>query len=259
MLSVGLAACEREAPANNQSSVNEANASHPPAPVEIPQPEPALGRSQLLDAAHRAASAYAARRPAPSELATFAGREFTLVIPFGCPGAEAGERQAGMSWGYDAQAERLRLRAEPTINLESAPVAEVGGDYEAVEGFWIPRAWTDSEDCPRFAAGREDQTQPTRPAVGVAQFFSAADSRTRRREGRAYEAIERIEAARLPNGQGFRLVISGRVAAVASDRTIACHSPRPDIRPSCVIAVEIDRVAFLNPKTGATLASWEPS
>jgi hypothetical protein len=260
MLCLGLAACEREPPAGNRVTSDPANETRPAAPVALPEPEPPLGRSQLLDAARRAASAYAARRLPPAEAANLAGREFTLTIPFGCGGPEGAERPAGLSWSYDAEEERLRLRAEPTIDVETAAVAAIGGNYEAVEGFWIPRPWTDSEDCPPppGAAAPEDPAQPTPPSVGLAQFFTAADSRTRQRAGRAYESVARIEADQLPNAQGFGLVIEGRIATVASDRTIVCHSPRPDIRPNCVIAVEIDRVAFLNPRSGTTLASWEP-
>ena len=264
MLILGLAACRGDAPAGNQTTGNAANMSRPAAPLPIPEPEPALGRAELLAAARSAAGAYAAGRPLPTETAELAGREFVLAIPFGCPGAEPGEAQAGMSWSYEVERERLRLRAEPTIDLESAAAAAAtaaSGDVEAVEGFWIPRAWTDSEACPPARdAGTPPAipAAPTPPTIGLAEFFTAADSRTRQRAGRAYESVERIEAADLPGERGFRLVISGRVATKASDRTIACHAPRPDIRPICLIAVEIDRIAFVNPKNGSTLASWEP-
>lgn len=195
----------------------------------------------------------------PDEATDLAGREFVIALPLACPGAELGERQAGLTWSYDAQEERLRLRAEPNIGLETSPVTVAAGEHEAVEGFWIPRPWTDSEDCPPrqdATASPGTQPPPSAPSIGLAQFFTAADSRTRQRAGRPYETVERIEAEQLSSEQGFRLVIAGRVAAAGG--TIVCHSLRPDIRPSCLIAVEIDRVSFLIPNTGTTLASWEP-
>lgn len=75
-------------PKPDSSPINHVGMSRP----SVTQPLSPLSRADLLDAAARAASAYAAGEPPPSENLALAGRSFILRLPFGCTGpVEAGQ------------------------------------------------------------------------------------------------------------------------------------------------------------------------
>ena len=51
-------------------------------------------------------------------------------------------------------------------------------------------------------------------------------------------------------------MLEGRLGAFPDGRTIRCHAEGPDQRPVCVAAVQLDRVAFEDGASGATLSEW---
>lgn len=93
--------------------------------------------------------------------------------------------------------------------------------------------------------------------MGLASVFEADGSRLGRRNGRAYGYRVRgadDQVATAP-AQRYRQIIEGRMAAFADGRSIRCRAFRPDERPVCIAAVQVDRVAFED-AGGATLSEW---
>jgi hypothetical protein len=264
-----LVSCDRkapdQAPANVQTEAPTVR--REPAAAAVPVPLPALTRGDLVSAAGRAASAYAEGKPLPTA-DPLVGRAFTVRIPFGCNGpasaeAAAGEDDglAGWTWGPDRKT--LRLRMAPGDWTTSAMLAKAGAsdDWEAVEGFWVPRPWLASESCPAVRSDPlETGAHPSSSqTVGLAAAFEAGGSRVGRRNGRAYEYTVRAkgdEALASPEA-GFRMVLEGRLTSFPSGRSIECTAAGPDQRPICIVAIRLDRVAFEDGK-GSILSEWRP-
>ncbi len=236
----------------------------PPPAVAPPQPEaepPAadavLGRADLLRDAASVTAAFAAGEPgAPRALA---GKRFTIRIPFGCDGPQVGAGTAQAFYEYDPQKRTVRLVARPAVwtTLPAIP-AGASETLESVEGFWIPRPWTPSEDCPR----RREQpfpatpTSPAAPTLGLAQLFAAGAARTARHAERPYEHVLKLEAgATPPLARGYRLRLEGRFGVFPNGAAASCWSESPDHRPVCLYAVELDRVAFED-AGGGLIAEW---
>jgi hypothetical protein len=165
----------------------------------------------------------------------------------------------------------------PTIAADNSVVAALGGErFEAVEGFWIPRPWLLEPVCPAAAppaaarqpTGSDSSPQPepdsapepvpslVRPRVGIAQFFTSTDARTKRRSARPYSAVKTLEAGERAGQQGFNLVLSGRLQAPAGARVIQCTAPGPDLPPDCIVSADFDRVWIEEPATKAIVAEW---
>lgn len=237
----------------------------PLAKVEAPPPpvvEPVLGRADLIRAAAAAADSFTAGRPAGA--GNLVGRRFELRLPFGCAGPQPDD--APLRWRYDDDAEVLRLHAEPAqFSVEEWLGPEAREGIEAVEGFWIERPWTSSEDCPApvAAASPETESEATEaapaPTLGIAQIFTAQGSRQGRRNGQAYEAVVRKSADAIDVTRGLRLRLSGRIAAAAAPRPILCRAADPAHAPRCLILAELSEVAIENPANGETLAQWDVS
>jgi len=232
-------------------------------PAETPTPRlpvltPPLGRIDLLAAASAAADAYAAGRAGTPENAELVGRRFEVRIPFGCYGASP-EGGAALRWDYDPAAEALRVSAAPEVWTDVPWVRALAGEQtEAVEGFWLPRPWSNAEACPPSEARMA--APPILPApretVGLAQFFDTSGSRVPRRDGSPYRTVEKVRLEALRATEGFRLVLSGRIGALPNGQPVGCQSPTAEIRPVCLVAVEWDRVAIENPLSGELLAEW---
>lgn len=234
-----------------------------PAPTPTPTAEPVrglLGRAELIALAAAAADAAAAGRGPGPELVEADGRRFELRLPFGCDGPAAEGSNAAMRWHYDAGEEALRLHVDPVVwTGKDWGRAEAAG-AEALEGFWIARPWTASEACPvkgdqAAAAGAEPVTLPGQ-TLAVTQIFSGA-ARSGDRNIGPYQATIRMAEADLNAAEGFRLRISGRVAAARGAGPVQCLQPAgPEQRPICRINVVMDEVAIENPVSGTVLATW---
>lgn len=242
----------------------------PPAPPEQPAPTPipeppaptALSRSDILAAARAAASGYA-QGAQGDERDELVGRSFAIVIPVGCGGpmgampAEAADGLARLAWGPERRT--LQFSLTPGDWTQSALITSAGGDWESVEGVWIPRPWLDSEACPSVRADplQSGASAAAPQTVGLAVVHTDEDSRLDRRAGRAWAHTIRGEgeaAATLPEG-GLRLRFEGRVSGFPNGRAFRCRAAGPDTAPVCVIAIELDRVA-LEAGGGEALSEW---
>jgi hypothetical protein len=252
-------------PSQDNASANAANTAQQQAVPELAVPalEAILAREQLLLAAGRAASDFAAGVDDAARQKELAGRKFEFRIRFGCEGPSQASPKA-FDWSVNKEAQSLKVRAAPTLSAKDAPVKAIAGeDFEAVEGFWIRQPWLLTTACPRADTATEKQPHQKGEAaaipqtVGIAQFFTAGGARTLRRSGRAYEATRKLDEGDQPSG-GFDLVLSGRLVTLPDGRVIACTSAATD-RPSCVISAEFGKVSIERADTHEQLAVWGQS
>jgi len=215
---------------------------------------------ELVRAAADASAAYAAGEAPPKTRNPLIGQPFMLRLPFGCNGPNAATRQAQVSVHYDAAKKTVRLAAQPG-DWKGLPILQAGlqtGEAEAMEGFWVPRSWSYSDDCPaRNHDIAASPTLPSPPSLGLVRIFEAGSSRVLRRDGRAYEFTRRVpdnDPSMLSHG--YRLVLEGRIAGFADGAALKCRAETSDHRPVCIYAVELDRLAFENAEDGKTLAEW---
>ncbi|WP_246347466.1 hypothetical protein [Brevundimonas basaltis] len=259
---VMLAQCNRNEP---EPASPPAAAPEPTPPKVIATPT-AMSREELLDAVSRAASAYAAGE-ATQGSDSLVGRPFAIRIPFGCngpqptPAAATGDGLARWTWGPEQKTIQLTLTPGDWLNTALIAGAADGSDWEAVEGFWIPRPWLRKEACSSIRADalQSGEVTPSPQTVGLAAVFRADESRVGRRNGRAYAYTVRPDGdspLAAPAG-GYRAVLEGRLAAFPGGRAIRCRASGPDQRPVCVAAIQLDRVAFQT-ADGETLSEWRP-
>ncbi len=281
-----LAGCTPAEPEDNVA--NQQNASEVSVLPSVPLPQPPMDRAALLRAIAAAASAAATGADDTEVQRQLDGDRFELRIRFGCRGPVRELRNAVLGWTFDREDRTLRVRAMPTISAKDDLVAQVAGDaYEAVEGFWVPRPWVLDPLCPSAAAVRpapppsatesdeepsagagdaaeipaEDQQEtrsppPAFPKVGLAQFFTENEPRSRRRSMRPYQTVETLAEDRQIGSQGFNLVLSGRLKALADQRVIACVARGADAPPDCIVSADFDRVWMEWPDSEEKLAEW---
>jgi hypothetical protein len=234
-------------------------------PPVRPSVTPPLTRADILTAAARAASAYAAGET-PSGSEPLVGRPFAVRLAFGCGGPGTGPAEAATAdglaratWGPDHKS--IRLSLTPGDWAESALIAGAGAEaaWETVEGFWAPRPWLTSDACP--GVGRDPlqggTVAPASQTVGLAAVFATGSSRLAQRNGRAYRYTVRAEGDQplaAPAG-GYRVVLEGRVVGFPGGRAVRCRASGPDQRPVCIAAVQLDRVAFES-ADGEALGEW---
>lgn len=221
-----------------------------------------LTRRDLLLAAAEAASAYSAGTSDIEDQRLLDGRPFSLVIRL-CQGDQGRLFQRTL----DKEGGVLRLQVRPDLDAEALGDGPTGqAQFEAVEGFWIPRPWLLDAACPaEGTASRLPASSPAaativsaapaplRPTVGIAQFFDANAARSRRRADRPYEVTRNI-----PPDTGMRptdLLIEGRVSALPGGKTITCSGRSATAPPRCVISVRVDQVILRQPG-GEVLAKW---
>lgn len=223
-------------------------------------PLSAAGRAELIAAFARAADATAAGRPLPDTNRQLVGRTFSLRLPFGCNGPVSKAPFPWAGWTFDPKKKALKLTATPERWREAAWVRAIAEDmqFEAVEGFWIQRPWTSSEDCPDGSAAATEAVaaEPLRPTAGIAQFFAPDAPRTFQRGTRAYSHTIRVPDAEATKDSSYRLSLGGRVTGFPDGQPIHCWNEAPDRRPVCLIAVELARVAFENSPAGEVLVEW---
>ncbi len=266
-----LAGCDR--PASDPPA--EAASSSAALP-RLPVAEAPLDREALLVAVLRAASAAAAGQESQQAQRALDGRRFELRLRFGCPNEDAAEGDT-RKVRVDSDRRVVRIEIGPEIERDT-PLAEetAGSAFEAVEGFWIRRPWMLDAECPRSAAqpsaqgdteraqpdaaprtGAADAELPSQPAphVGIAQFFTQADARTHRRDGRAYRAAEDLEEGEAPSSAGYDLIIEGRLQGLPDGSVISCR-PNGARQPSCLISARFEEVSLERADTGELIAEW---
>lgn len=266
--SLALVQCDQPADAPDTPGAADAPTAVPEQPnLLAPQPQTALSRSDLINAAAQAASAYAEGQT-PTGTDPLVGRSFTVRMPFGCSGpsiSAAVDAEPGLArWSRSDDNKTIQLSLTPGDWTDSALIAAPRGaraaaTWEAVEGFWVPRPWMAAETCP---AAPTDPLLTGEPAaspqtLGIAAVFEADGSRVGRRNGRAYAFTVRPAAGQtlVPPADGYRLVLEGRIVGFPGGRAIRCKASGPDQRPVCVAAARMDRVAFED-AGGAVLTEW---
>lgn len=272
----GLAQCDRDRPEPA-----------PEAPVAAPPPQAtALNRAEMIAALARAASTYASGET-PREM--LAGRRFVVRLPFGCQGAaETPDRPGFASWSRSPDGQSIELRLTPADWLASPPVegGDLAGAWANVDGVWITRPWLSRDSCPPpppaispmpFTPPQDDEqpqveSQPpvTPPLLtpppaspqtaGLALYSPIDGSRIGRRQGQPYVHLIRGEADQpaQPSPRVWRVLIEGRIGAFPDGRSIRCRIEGRDVRPVCVAAVQIDKLAFEDGSSGRQLAEWRP-
>ncbi|MBA2920309.1 hypothetical protein GON01_01230 [Sphingomonas sp. MAH-20] len=264
-------------PAPKPAPAPTATATAEPILPAMPTPLPPLSRADLIEAARRAASSVAAGEArAASDLP---GRRFALSIPFGCDGPTEALKQAATGWSYDAGKGTLRVKATPQVWTDAPGLKAIaaGVDYEAAEGFWVERPWQLSETCPARspapgpspAPGEAPASSPAPlpspsatplPVVqtlGLVELFEPGTKREERRNGRAYQAVQKLAPGEIALDRGLRLVVEGRLVAFDKDQAIGCWSASPDQRPVCLIRVRFDRIAITGPTGEHVVAEWK--
>jgi len=244
----------------------------PPAPVEGPAPEPAapladpvLDRAAILSAVDGEASRVAAGLAAPAG-DPLAGRRFRMRIAFGCLGPEPappqGVSDAGAPrWSRSGDGRTIRLRFTPDDWTAGDATGGAVEGFEQVGGVWINQPWMRSEGCPAPGLPVLDMSAlPAPPTVALALLRAEGASRLGRADDRAFNFTVRgqgDEAAPVP-ARGYRLVLEGRLTPWAGGRVIRCRVNRADSRPPCAVGVVLDRLAYEDGATGATLSEWRP-
>ncbi|PZQ59113.1 MAG: hypothetical protein DI570_16735 [Phenylobacterium zucineum] len=280
-----LAACQRQpapAPAEPKPTPGPTTPEVSPAPA-------VLDRARLLQALDTATSAYAAGQADAGE--NLASRRFVIRQAFGCRGPAASSTPGlpGWTWGKDHKTVEISLA--PIDWTKGAVFDEMDTPWEAVEVFWIARPWARDAGCKTDAASpapaepkpaaktidpaktmdneRTSTPAPATPVLpppaadrqvaGLAAVFVQGGSRVGRRDGKPFAFTLRSEDGaplQAPPG-GYRLVLEGRLAAFPDGRAIRCRSASVDIRPVCIAAAEVDRVAFED-ADGKVLREWRP-
>ena len=268
-----VAACGRDQPSEETSTLNNIVQQLPSVPIA----EAPLDRAALLFATMRAVSALAAGADDSTEQRRLAGKRFELRLRFGCGGGVAGDE--GRGWRFDTKQRTIKLKVAPDISGDDPVAAAIAGDaFETIEGFWLRRPWLltpacpvapvmklpDAEDAaaakPEPDPGIEDESEPAAAPlgrrVGIAQFFTESDSRTARRRNRAYESTTVLAADEPPSPSGYDFVLSGRLRALPDRRVVACVTDAPQVAPSCIISVHVDRVWIERADNHKQLAEW---
>lgn len=266
-----LVACRSQQPqvtgAENQA-IDKSPAEH------LPIVEPPFNRARLLLTVVRAASAHSAGIADPGVQRSLDGKQFEIRLRFGCRGPGPGNGDYG--WSLDPDGRTLRLRAAPTLSLDDDVARSVASnEVEAVEGFWLPRPWLLQPACPTgvpVAASASPPADPettqekstssslpsssTQQRIGIAQFFTAEDARTRQRMNRPFEAVRQLREGERTGSEGFDLVLSGRLRARGDGRVIFCAGSGIDRPPDCIVSAMIDRVWIERPEDKQVMAEW---
>ncbi|MEJ5979539.1 hypothetical protein WG901_23000 [Novosphingobium sp. PS1R-30] len=251
------------------------------APTIVPPlVETPLGREALLLAIARAASDTALGRDQSATQRDLDGSRFALRMRFGCAGDEP---VPGRRLTFDETRGKLELRLDNEIGAQTPLVLGLReSGYEAVEGFWVHRPWLLDADCRQAAPGAEaprtiaapspgpepsgqppslnldagETSSSERESIGIAQFFTPDDARTHRRAERGYAVTKLLSAGESRSSEGYDIVLAGRLRRLASGRVIACTVRRTSAPPDCLVSVQFDNVAIVNPSTGEVLAQW---
>ena len=289
----GLAACR---PATQDPPVDNSSENRVLPRPTLPVVDPPMDREALLLAVARAASSAGLGLDDAAVQRKLDGRRFEVRLRFGCkPDGTAADADGRFTVRFDEKDRTLRLSASPDLGLDDVPVEALGKTaegasdeanvIEAAEGFWLRRPWLLADGCPptsppdqaamemRVDASEPGQSQPaTAPGgtsadsgspskeanerVGLAEFYTSTDSRTGRRDERAYEVTKVLGEGEQPSTQGYNLVLSGRLRAKPLGRVISCSIAAPGEPPQCIVSAQLDTVLIERPDSKQVLAKW---
>jgi hypothetical protein len=274
LLVAALAAggCRPAEPEHNQSS-NAVQQSAEPRTLSVRTPP--VDRAALLGFVARAGSDAAAGIDDSASQGKLDGRPFEIRIRFGCAGPAEKLDETALGWSFSAEDRTLRVRAVPTLTDAKGVVPRIAGrPVEAVEGFLIARPWLLQPVCPKApaptdeaAGGETDEAaaplepaaspeEPSEARIGIAEFYTAADSRTERRRDRPFQAVVKLDEGAAAPTQGFNLVLAGRLRALTGRKVIYCLARGVDRAPSCIVSARFDRVWIERPQSGEVIAEW---
>lgn len=253
VIALGWPRAEKEAPA-------PVVLTREPTPLAPPPPLKILDRSALIEAAAKAASAYAAGSPIDGTANELAGRRFELIMPLGCAGPSPAEAPIENGWRYDAESGILQV-AFPS-NIQGIPEnffrdsSEEATKVELGKGFWIEREWLRDAVCPAIVTNPTANMVADAPSLAIAEIGEAEEPRAKARDGADYRVSKRVPVEEAPDQQGLRISISGRLAA---DRPvpIQCQSTQRDRRPICIILARFDRIALTNATGSEIYGEWQ--
>lgn len=247
---LALSACERAPDAPESPPPPDAPAATPKAP----SPPPVLDRAGLIAAGRDAQGRYAAGLEPDGR--TLAGRQIRVETPFGCAGPAADLETVRAGWRYEADRKTLKAVVRPTDLLRWIVLpADADPALERADAFWTPYPWLAASGCPVRREEAAEPSAPDAPTLGLLAFRRAGQSRTGATD--AYEITRRVEPEAAPQaGRGLRRVLEGRVSALPDGRLWSCSAPDPERPPVCLLALELDRVAIVDPATGEALGEW---
>lgn len=261
MLLCTVAACSRQEPTPAPEATRPVAA-----PPTVQLTEPPLDRRQLLSALAEAASAAATGTEDADQQRRLDGKPFALRIRFGC----AGEGSVGETrgWNFDEGKRVLRIRVSPDIADPAEDLRAFAGEgFESAEGFWLRQPWLLTAACPKLSQAPAEGGPrtgdspkaagvPASPRFGIVQFHVPGEARTHRRDGRSFEVTKPLGSDETPSGEGYDLVLSGRLQRLAAGRVIACRVVRLDAPPACVASVRFDHVSIEDPRDNTVIAEW---
>lgn len=166
-------------------------------------------------------------------------------------------------WLLAAQCPAAPAPAEPTQETEAATHGTAGktagqpAKGKAPEAKSQRPAAQGRQPAPKGSA-QSAQAQPSTLGwkIGIAQFFTDTDPRTRRRSNRPYESVTTLPPDKQPGAQGFDLLIAGRLRAVPGGGVILCEVRSPAEPPPCIVSVDVDRVQVEWPDTKTVIDKW---
>jgi hypothetical protein len=296
LLAAALASCrggEADNSANVTSDANQVVTSIPAVPIREPALNRAELLAAVAKAA--SAAALGAADGADQLQLDGRQFEVRIRFGCRGPSSELSESWLGWTQEPGKNTLRVRAKPTISIE-DPTVATIAGEQVEAVEGFWIPRPWLLQAECPAGAAtlapeaqqspGPDVQMQPNKtpqkkpvervgdqslsatasqqpeeplpaaPRVGIAQFFTATDARTGRRDNRAYEAVKALDEGAGIVSRGFDLVLSGRLRALPGRKVINCTTNSFDQPPECLVSVKFDRVRIEQPGSAEVIAEW---
>lgn len=293
LASAALAACQQEQEPQSGNAAADANQAAPIIPRPQPPLDRVGLLAAVAQAA--SATAAGDELPAGVASLDGRPFEVRIRFGCRGPAKELEQAWLGWAYEPEKRTLRIRAKPTISSD-EPLVAEIAGEAFESVEGFWIPRPWLLNPTCPANAAVTQQQQQqradakaaepgqdtkptatasaqqaekpasedpeprgepvPTAPRIGIAQFFTSDDARTRRRDSRPYSTVKTLpEATPLPS-EGFNLVLSGRLRALPGRGVVECVAKRADAPPECIVSAEFLRVWIERPGSAEVIAEW---
>jgi hypothetical protein len=237
-----------------------APAAKPKAAEIVVPPPPVLTRTDLIVTANMAAADFAAGGAMPADSKALVGRKFEIRLPFGCNTLQNTASLTQSAVTYDPDNKSVTLTAQPAVWTSLPLIQDLpdAADIGSVEGFWIPRPWTNSESCPPDINYPIPAipTPPTAQTLGLAQIFGAGASRVNQHAEHPYQFTLKADDT-TPLAHAYNLVLAGTIAGYADGSALKCWMESPEHHPLCLYAVQFSHVAFEDAQSGETLAHWD--
>jgi hypothetical protein len=185
--------------------------------------------------------------------AAMVGRRFRAEVPMGCGATLPARPNASARWWYDPADQAIRLQALPEI-WAGAEWRQI----KSIDVFWITRPHGNSPNC---AANQRDGNDTLRtkasPRIGLAAPSDAWGHRRVSTERNWYSSAVNATPAELPDiAPNLRLLLEGVVEGDIKDGMTVCSRGVRESTPDCALATHIDKVAFIDAKSGRSLAEW---